>query len=248
MKLKFRKFWPLLLAIPLLLAGGFVAWAETPLAPMPEALAALQSDAQVTVTQEADWVVFQPADRQPQVGVVLYPGGRVDYRAYAPYARALAAEGYLVALTPMPLNLAFTGYNKANDVIAAYPEITRWAVGGHSLGGAMAAHYAAANPGKVQGLFLWAAYPAGSDDLSAQPLKVVSIYGTRDGLATVEDVTLAAPLLPKDTLWVPVSGGNHGNFGWYGDQPGDNQAALGRAEQMALVVQSTAFMLAQLAP
>ena len=129
----------LVLAIILALAVvGFVIWGSTPLRPMPESAIALESDAQVSV-DASRWIVFTPAAGQPDTGLVFYPGGRVDPRAYAPAARAIAARGYLVVIVPMPLNLAVFGSNRAAQVISAFPEIGHWAVGGPSLGGAMAA-------------------------------------------------------------------------------------------------------------
>ncbi len=100
-----------LLAFAALLAG-FVGWAETPLGPMPEAHTALQSDSSVDVTV-GRWLVFSPADPSANTALVIYPGGRVDPRSYAPAAHAIAARGYLTIIVPMPLNLAVLGINSA---------------------------------------------------------------------------------------------------------------------------------------
>jgi len=143
----------------------------------------------------------------------------------------------------MPLNLAVLNPGAAHDVIAAYPQIQRWAVGGHSLGGAMAANFAKNNPEAVQGLVLWAAYPASSDDLSASSLSVLSIYGTLDGLATGEKINASRALLPEDTTYVPIEGGNHAQFGWYGEQSGDNTAAITRQVQQDQIIQATVALL-----
>jgi dienelactone hydrolase len=232
----------MLLGVVVVALVAFLAWALIIPAPMPQALAAMQSDAQVGV-EAGRWLTFRPAEGEPAAGLIVYPGGRVDYRAYAPAARAVAAEGYLVAIVPMPLNLAVLGSGRAAEVLRAFPEVRRWAVGGHSLGGAMAASFARRNPERVQGLVLWAAYPSGSDDLSRSALHVVSIYGTRDGLATLAKIEASRPLLPPDTRWVPVEGGNHAQFGWYGPQPGDNEAAITRDEQQAQIVSATAALL-----
>ncbi|MCX7671440.1 MAG: alpha/beta hydrolase, partial [Anaerolineae bacterium] len=178
----FKRILLVLLAVLLLAVGGFTAWAYTPLGPLPEALAALESDARVQVTM-GRWLTFAPTDRQPTTGLIFYPGGRVDARSYAPAARAIAERGYLVVIVPMPFNLAVIQPGAAEAVIAAYPGIRRWAVGGHSLGGAMAAHFAFAQPGAVQGLVLWAAYPAANNPLADRDLAVVSISATADGLA-----------------------------------------------------------------
>jgi dienelactone hydrolase len=234
----------IIIAVLLLVAiGAFVIWGNTPAEPLPEALEALNSDAQVSVTTSDDWLVFAPTGSQPTTGLIIYPGGRVDYRAYAPVARQIASQGYLVVIDKMPLNLAVLDAAAAQDVIAAYPEIERWVVGGHSLGGAMAANFARNNPEAVDGLLLWAAYPASGDDLSASDIQVASIYGTRDGLADNEAIDASRPLLPSDTQWTAIQGGNHAQFGWYGEQAGDNPATISPEQQLAqIVAASVAFL------
>ncbi|NIV33797.1 MAG: alpha/beta hydrolase [Anaerolineae bacterium] len=241
-----KRWWWLLPAVLILILGGFLVWAGTAAAPMPEALAALQSDAQVEVDTDP-WLVFRPVAEDPAVGLVFYPGGRVDPRAYAPAARALAQEGYVAVIVPMPLNLAFFAPDRAAEVMAAFPQVQDWAVGGHSLGGAMSARFAYQNPEMVGGLALWAAYPASGDDLSRYSLVVTSIYGTLDGLATEEKIEASRPLLPPDTSWVAIEGGNHAQFGWYGPQSGDNPATISRAEQQEQVVAATLALLSDLA-
>ena len=226
-----------LLALLIVATTAFVIWAENPLKAMPEAIAALESDADVRVSDD-DWMVFSPVDTDTQTGVIIYPGGRVDPRAYAPLAKEIARAGYFVALPPMPLNLAFTGINVADEIMAANPNIENWYVGGHSLGGAMAAEYVAANPAKVDGLFLWASYSAESTDLSAiSGLRVLSVYGTEDGGA--EEIRLSRERSPADTVWVEMQGGNHAQFGWYGIQPGDGVATISREEEQALILEAT---------
>jgi hypothetical protein len=233
----------LLLFLPLLALVALVIWAAT--GPMPEALAALQSDDAVLVQTEP-WLVFQPAGDVPATVLILYPGGRVDPRAYAPAARALAEEGHLVVIVPMPLDLAVFAPGRAAEVMAAFPGVQRWAVGGHSLGGAMAANYARANPEAVRGLVLWAAYPAASDDLWGCQLPASSIFGTRDGLAKPDKIDASRPLLPAHTHWTAIEGGNHAQFGWYGPQSGDNQATISREEQQKQIVAATLQLLQQL--
>ena len=232
-----------LAAIPVLAILAFVVWASTPLRPMDEALGALElrSDTQVSTDR---WLVFSPAAVEPVAGLILYPGARVDPRAYAPLARDIAAVGNLVVIVPMPLNLAFFGGEKAGDVIAAFPQIDHWVIGGHSLGGAFAAQYVGRHPEVINGLVLWAAYPAGSNDLSGYGGVVVSVYGTADGLATTDEIRASGALLPAETRWVPIAGGNHAQFGWYGEQSGDNEATISRADQQAQIVSATAGALA----
>jgi hypothetical protein len=236
-----RWWWVLLLGFALLI-GGFVIWAETPLGPMPEAMAALESDPQVQVEQ-GQWYIFRPLKSTADRGVIIYPGGRVDPRAYAPLARAIAEQGFLSIIVPMPLNLAVFNPGAAAEVIAAHPKVQNWWVGGHSLGGAMAANFARRRPEMLEGLFLWAAYPASSDDLSSLDLRAISIYGTSDGLATSDKIDASRSLLPPDTRWVSIQGGNHAQFGWYGDQPGDLPATISRQEQQRQVLEAMLSVL-----
>jgi len=244
-----RLLWKVLLAPAILLlvaALGFTVWAYTPLGPMPQALLALHSDSTVKV-EERPWLTFTPVGVEPRTGLILYPGGRVDPRSYAPEARAIAESGYLVVIVPMPFNLAVFGVNRANYVIAAHPEIAHWAIGGHSLGGAMAANYVFNNAQPVQGLDLWAAYPAGNNSLAGRHnLRVVSISATNDGLATPQKIAASRPLLPSDTRWVAIEGGNHAQFGWYGPQPGDGTATISRESQQQQTVALSVELLASL--
>jgi dienelactone hydrolase len=228
------------LAILLILVVGtvaFVIWSLNPLEAMPQAVAGLESDGEVLVFNNK-WMVFNPIAAALDTGVIIYPGGHVDPRAYAPLAKEIARAGYLVVLPPMPLNLAFTGINIADEIMATNPAIEHWYVGGHSLGGAMAAEYVADNAEKIDGLFLWASYSAESTDLSAIPnLKVLSIYGSEDG--GVDEIRLSRERLPENVVWVEMNGANHAQFGWYGIQPGDGVATISREEQQDWILQET---------
>lgn len=236
----------LLIATILVIFGGFSVWAYTPLGPMPEAGAALISDERVDTRSKGDWWEFSPTSGQVTTGFIIYPGGRVDWRSYAPLARNIASQGFLVALVPMPFNLAVFAPQKASEVIAAHPEIQRWAIGGHSLGGAMAANFVYQNPEQVQGLVLWASYPAENNSIKNLPIRVISIYGSEDGLATTDVVEASRNLLPDDTRWVQIAGGNHAQFGWYGNQPGDREALISREDQQLVIVAETAKFLEQI--
>ncbi len=143
----------------------------------------------------------------------------------------------------MPLNLEVLSSNKADDVLAAYPEIENWVIGGHSLGGTMVAQYAHQNPGSVDGLALWASYPAEGSNLRQSGLHVTSIYGTRDGLVTQDNIDASRSLLPADTNFVAIEGGNHAQFGWYGPQEGDLPATISHAEQQLQTVVATLQLL-----
>ena len=234
-----------LLALVVVAGLGFTVWAYTPLGPEPEALAAMQSGNGINVV-ESPYLSFTPAGILPTTGFIIYPGGRVDYRSYAPTARAIAEQGYLAVIVPMPFNLAVFGSGRATGAMAAHPEITRWAIGGHSLGGAMSAAYIYNNPDAVEGLALWAAYPAGNNSLVDRNTVVTSISASSDGLATPDKIEASRPLLPPHTTWVVIEGGNHAGFGYYGPQRGDGEAALPREQQQRQTVDATVQMLRSL--
>ncbi len=153
-----------LIAVMVLLLVGFLGWLR-PFEAGPDALAALHSDGIVSVVDTPTTIELSPVGtEQPTVGLVFSPGARVDSRAYAALLRPIAEAGYLVVILKEPFGLAITQIGQAAGPIADHPEITTWAVGGHSLGGVSAASFAADNPASVSGLLLWASYPNG--DLS----------------------------------------------------------------------------------
>ncbi len=235
---------PALLIIAIL---GFVAWASTPLGPGQTALDTLNPGTTVTIETSSDWIAFRPVNQAAAAGFIFYPGGRVDYRSYAPLLQPLADQGYLVILLRMPLSLAVFSPAKADQVLTAFPQIDKWVIGGHSLGGAMAANYVYNNPGKLKGLVLWASFPADSNSLAAADLAVLSVYGSEDG--EVETIESSASLLPADTTWVKIEGGNHAQFGDYGPQPGDGEARINQQSQWELGIAATAsFLESLLAP
>ena len=185
---------------------------------------------------EENWLTFKPAGKEINTGFVFYPGARVQPKAYAPLAYDIAELGYKVVIVPMPLNLAVFGVNRAENVMNNYEEITDWVIGGHSLGGAMAARYAYNNYQKLSGLILLASYPAQNNDLSDMDIRVLSIYGSSDGITSQEKINNSKENLPDDTEWVEIKGGNHSQFGWYSFQDGDDEAQISRGKQQSIIV------------
>lgn len=231
-----------------LAVGAFLMWALPPLGPGERASAALESGDGVTVTHTDDGWVFLPESEWgvPATGLVFYPGGRVDARSYAPFARALAAEGHAVVIVEVPLSLAVLEVGAADDVIASpqLAAVTRWAVGGHSLGGAMAAQYLAdARHPEVEGLLLLAAYPPSGADLSGSGVSVTDVTATLDSVLDRENWVAGRARLPENAYRVSISGGNHAGFGDYGEQPGDTAATCTPEEQLLQAVRAADELL-----
>jgi Alpha/beta hydrolase family len=231
----------------LLLVGGiavFLSYAQ-PQPLLPEANAALASTATVAFVEDDGNLVYTPVGAAPKTGLVLYPGGKVPPAAYAPQARAIAELGYLVVVVAVPFNLAVFGIDSAGPVIADHQEIDHWAVGGHSLGGSMAAQFIDSHPDQVEGLVLWASYSAA--DLSSDGLTVLSAYGTLD--TGVPNYTSPANLakLGNGVTSAVIDGGNHEQMGWYTGQPNDPPATISRTDQQTQVVGATVRLLDRIA-
>lgn len=233
-----------LLVIVAVGAVGLTVWGNNAYPPLQPALDALQSDAQVNVTQHDGYITFEPVGAQPEVGLVFVPGGRVDYRAYSPALHQIAAQGYFVALVKVRINLAFFNINAPERVISQYPNIQTWSVGGHSLGGLAAANYAGKHLDEIKGLIFWASYPA-DDSLSNSSLSVMSIYGSND-LSGLEPYDGSRSQLPSATQFILIEGGNHAQFGSYGPQAGDKPATISAEEQWAQATEATIKLLESL--
>ena len=199
---------------------------------------AYQTD-RVQAEQDGDVIWFVP--EEPTAGLIFYPGGKVEHTAYAPLLHACAENGILCALVRMPGNLAVLDANAADGLQEAYPEIITWYIAGHSLGGAMAATYAAAHPEDFDGLILLAAYS--TKDLTGTDLRVLSVYGSADSVMNRESYEKNRSNLPADTTEVVLDGGCHAQFGSYGPQDGDGVPTISGEEQVRQTTEAiTAFI------
>lgn len=178
--------------------------------------------------RETDHVIAV-GDDDAEVGIVFYPGAKVEAKAYLPLAAELAERGYFCAIAKMPFNLAFFGIDTADAIMDEAPGIGSWWICGHSLGGAMAAQYAAGHADDLEGAFLLAAYAA--TDLSATDLSVEVAYGSEDGVLNRKALEDNAANLPAGATTTVIDGGNHAGFGDYGPQAGDGEATISAKEQ-----------------
>lgn len=223
-------------ALLIIVLGVALVWLSSSYPPTQQALTSLTSTDQVKYT-ESNLLSFEPTVPNNKVGIIFYPGGKVDAKAYAPLAKDLALKGYTTVIVTMPLNLAVLNINGGDQVIDKYPEIQNWIVSGHSLGGTMVAKYynQTKNP-KIKGLVFLASYPDTADNLSSSNLKVLSLLGTLDNEVNKTQYQNTKPLLPADTKYLSILGGNHSQFGYYGLQSGDNVATISLEDQQTQTV------------
>ncbi len=166
----------------------------------------------------------------PETGFIFYPGGKVEYTAYEPLMLACADQGILCILLEMPFNLAVLDMYAADGIKKLFPEINNWYIGGHSLGGSMAAGYLSKNIADFEGLILLGSYS--TIDLSASNLNVLSICGSEDKVLNHENYENCKSNLPSDYVELIIPGGCHAFFGMYGNQDGDGVPNISNTEQI----------------
>ncbi|MBQ2240652.1 MAG: alpha/beta hydrolase [Clostridia bacterium] len=176
------------------------------------------------------FIVFEPID--PDAGFIFYPGGKVEYTAYIPLMSALAEKGVLCILIPMPFNLAVLDMNAAKGMTDKYPEIDNWYIGGHSLGGSMAASFVADNSDNFDGLIL-----LGSYSTAEVTLPVLSVYGSEDQVLNREKYDKYKSNINSSLTETVIDGGCHAYFGMYGAQDGDGTPSVSNEEQIHLTVE-----------
>ena len=232
---KYRKRRKPLLLLPVfviaVLCMAFLVYAEQYYHADESARDALKSDGSVTVQQtEYGWLFDGPSGT---AALIFYPGGKVEETAYAPLLHRIAEQGMDVCLVQMPFRLAVFGANRAAQVMEQH-NYARWYIGGHSLGGAMAASYAAAHGEQFSGVFMLAAYPTKPLD---ENTRAVIIYGSEDGVLNRARMEEAKQYLPDHSEICVIEGGNHAQFGNYGIQAGDGEAGIPAEEQQRRTVE-----------
>lgn len=197
------------------------------------------TDAVEMETMKDDTLVFNPDNST--TGFIFYPGGKVEYTAYVPLMKALASEDILCVLVEMPFNLAVFDINAAEGIQEQYPEIEHWYIGGHSLGGSMAASYLADHTDDFDGLILLGSYATA--DLSNTDLDILSIYGSEDQVLNCEKYEANKTNLPADFSEIVIDGGCHAYFGMYGAQDGDGTPNITNEEQIEQTVDAIVHMM-----
>ena len=217
-----------------ILAGVVIVYFGMSYQPGDTAAAALEDTGSVKVTETEEYILFDGAGTED--ALVFYLGARVEEAAYSPLMMRLAENGTDCFLCRMKYNFAMLDAEAAEDVRAAAGNNSyrRWYLGGHSLGGVTAAGLVAQDEADDEtsdwdGIVLLASYPTAPITVPA-----ILIYGTNDGIVEPEEYGRIGEdgLWPEDFTEVRLEGGNHAQFGDYGEQNGDNKAELLSDEQL----------------
>jgi dienelactone hydrolase len=229
-----RRIWVRAGAITLVV---FPVWMMIAFRATSHARAALSSNAHVTVVRGSHYWTFEPAAATARVAVLFFPGAGPDPVAYAPLLREVAAAGYPSILVEVPRRGLFGGaddpalLDRVRMARRALRTIDRWVAAGHSRGGLIAATFVRREPSTFAGLVLIGTSHPRDFSLSEVPFPVTNVYGTRDTVADVEKVLATRANLPAAARMVPIAGGNHSQFGYYGFQLGDWPATIAREDQ-----------------
>lgn len=212
--------WKIILGLLIGLIAGFFWYTSDYYRADEEAMTILDNANDVT---EYDGYVELKANSD--IGLIFYPGAKVESYAYLVLLNSLKEEGINVFLVKMPFNLAVFNINAADSIIEAYPNIKNWYIAGHSLGGAMASQYLDKNSDLFDGLIQLAAYP-----LNDSEENTLILYGSNDYILDLSNL--------EGFDAVNIVGGNHAYFGNYGEQEGDGVALITREDQQQTTIES----------
>jgi hypothetical protein len=211
-----------IITIVVVLATAFLVYASVYYRADALALKVLQNNPSIG-TQD-NLTILSPANPS-DTALIFYPGAKVEVIAYLPILEKITQTSNITCiLVKMPFNLAIFDANAADEVIAQFPEIKNWNIGGHSMGGAMASNFASGNQDKVKGLILLGAYVYGD----YPPENALTIYGSFN-------TSVAEQIDYSDNI-VVIEGGNHAQFGNYGKQAGDPDATISSEVQQNIAV------------
>lgn len=237
-KKRIIKILAVILAVIAIIIGGCVIYLSDYYRADNEAVEAFMQGKAVPVEKDG-MIVFEPENAVK--GFIFYPGGKVEYTAYIPLMQSLCENGILCVLVEMPFNLAVFDINAAEGIPEKYPYIEDWFIGGHSLGGAMAASYISGNIEDYEGLVLLGAYS--TSDLSQTDLRVLSVYGSEDEVMDHDKYAKNKSNLPADLTEIIINGGCHAYFGMYGMQDGDGNPSVTNEEQIKLTAEHIYSMI-----
>ena len=160
--------------------------------------------------------------------LVFYPGGKVEYTSYALLMNNLSKEGIDTFIVEMPFNLAFFKMIAIKEIKNEY-DYESWYLGGHSLGGVVAA--SDTNNNDIKGLILLASYSTKKVEC-----ETLSIYGSNDKVLNLDKYQENKKNI-INMKEVIIEGGNHANFANYGNQKHDKKATITRRKQQEKTIE-----------
>jgi len=196
----------------------------------------MSADSNSAINADTPWITFKSRQTPVRAGLIFHPGGFVEAESYGKVIHEISKSGLFSVIVPGPMNNPIADRFAADRVMAAYPEINHWFIGGHSQGGAVANLYTLDRPNldKHIGLIFLGYFANDKHSLAGITLPTISIWGDRDGQAHKFDGYIKN--LPAGSNTLKIEGGNHRQFANYGLHFGDGEATISREEQQQIAI------------
>lgn len=141
----------------------------------------------------------------------------------------LSENGLDCFLMRMPYSLTFNDINMADKIIKKFKNYKEFYISGHSLGGSIVAVYAFEHKKEIKGVALIAAF---SIFKLPDNMKALSLVASNDKILEWPLYNYFLKNLRKGYTEVKIKWSNHGHFGNYGKQFGDDKATISVQESM----------------
>ena len=191
-----------------------------------------ESSSKIIVKNNNQYFLFEPKQKFDKI-FIFYPGAMVDPKAYVPLCRKISENGIKVYLIKMPWRLASKGYEIPKQLHLFADKTKTYILAGHSQGGKMAAQFVKENPNLIQKLILIGTTHPRDISLAESKIPILKIYGSNDGIADETTIFKNKSKLPSTAKLIKIEGANHGQFGYYGFQLGDDSATISREKQQS---------------
>ena len=137
-------------------------------------------------------------------------------------------KGILLLFRTFPCICLFGDRNR-EEIIEDNPEVEKWFLIGHSLGGLPISQIAAKQPEKLEGIAFVASLMI--CDLSDTDLSAIRITAEHDGVMPDKMMESNLDYLPENSTSVMIEGANHNQFGAYWHPGFDGKATITWKEQ-----------------
>lgn len=225
-----------LVAMLVLLVSGLAIYTSDsyqPLQAMKDEISSIELN-DIQVTNDIDQLSYQVAT--PKKNIIIIPGGKVNPLSYQYLAIQFALADYDVTIVKTLFNLAIL--TPKYGALFIQDGIDNVVIG-HSLGGTVGSIFSHGDERVTDMIFL-ASYPI--SDVSDK--HVLLMTAENDLVLDRKSLEKSLDLLPLSYVTYDISGGNHGQFGWYGPQKGDGIASISTKAQQDIVIEQSLFFLA----
>ncbi|MCD8145973.1 MAG: alpha/beta hydrolase [Clostridiales bacterium] len=173
---------------------------------------------------------------ESNVGFLIFSGAKTDDRAYAYLAKLLHEKGHTVIIPRQRFHMSAFGTKHGLEIMDSNPQIKKWILIGHSLGGMPVSRIAASRSDELIGVAFLATFA--SIDLSGLDLAAIRITAEHDGVMNNDTMDTYNGNLPKNAANIMLEGANHQGFAAYRSTSGrDGKASISWQEQNEQTIQ-----------